>query len=521
MSKEFNITGKCIPALHYMADVSGKYAAVMDMIQKGRYFIINRPRQYGKTTMIDQLERKLTQSGDYIVIDLSFEGVGDNPFSTEAIFIQKFLDWLARDLKSKAPLLSEWMTEQKALTHDLDGLADAIANFVKKAQKKTVLFIDEVDKSSNNQLFLSFLGMLRDKYLDRDKTPTFHAVVLAGVHDIKTLKLKLRPGAEAKLNSPWNIAADFEVDMNLRPFEIIPMLEEYAADRGVRLDTAEIAEGLFYYTSGQPFLVSKLCKIFDEKQLPEKAEKTWTTEDIETAVNQLIGESNTNFDELTKNIDNNDDLYQLTYRVVIDAEQIPFVLSDPTIKLGVIYGFFSGNHRLMIHNRIYREHIAAHLGSRLLTSSRAPKTLTQNSGTYAYADQRLDMEQVLKRFQDLMREEYSKKDRDFLERQGRLVFLAFLKSVLNGHGYAMKEPQISEEKRLDVLITYHHHKYVVELKIWRGLKAHKAGLEQLTDYLERQGLDTGYLIVFDHSEAKEWKTQRVRTKGKRILAAWV
>jgi AAA-like domain/PD-(D/E)XK nuclease superfamily len=521
MSKEFNITGKCIPALHYMADVSGKYAAAMDMIQKGRYFIINRPRQYGKTTMIDQLEKKLTQSGDYIVIDLSFEGVGDNPFSTEVIFIQKFLDWLARDLKSKAPLLSEWITEQKALTHDLDGLADAITNFVKKAQKKTVLFIDEVDKSSNNQLFLSFLGMLRDKYLDRDETPTFHAVVLAGVHDIKTLKLKLRPGAEAKLNSPWNIAADFEVDMNLRSFEIIPMLEEYAADRGVRLNTAEIAENLFYYTSGQPFLVSKLCKIFDEKQLPEKAEKTWTTEDIETAVNQLIGESNTNFDELTKNIDNNDDLYQLTYRVVIDAEQIPFVLSDPTIKLGVIYGFFSGNHRLMIHNRIYREHIAAHLGSRLLTSARAPKTLTQNSGTYAYADQRLDMEQVLKRFQDLMREEYSKKDRDFLERQGRLVFLAFLKSVLNGHGYAMKEPQISEEKRLDVLITYHHHKYVVELKIWRGLKAHKAGLEQLADYLERQGLDTGYLIVFDHSEAKEWKTQRVRTKGKRILAAWV
>ena len=25
--------------------------------------------------------------------------------------------------------------------------------------------IDEVDKSSNNQLFLSFLGMLRNKYL--------------------------------------------------------------------------------------------------------------------------------------------------------------------------------------------------------------------------------------------------------------------------------------------------------------------------------------------------------------------
>jgi hypothetical protein len=42
MSKEFTVTGKCIPTQHYMADVSGEYADVMDMIKKGRYFIINR-----------------------------------------------------------------------------------------------------------------------------------------------------------------------------------------------------------------------------------------------------------------------------------------------------------------------------------------------------------------------------------------------------------------------------------------------------------------------------------------------
>lgn len=309
--------------------------------------------------------------------------------------------------------------------------------------------------------------------------------------------------------------------MNLQPQEIKPMLEEYAADREVELSAAELADLLFYYTSGQPFLVSKLCKIFDEEQLPVEPDKTWTTDDIEAAVNQLIAESNTNFEELTKNIDNNDDLYQLVYRVVIDAELVPFVQSDPTIKLGIIYGFFTGNHRLAIHNRIYREHLAAHLSSRLITSQRVPTGLTQNPGTYAYADQRLNMEQVLSRFQDLMREEYSKKDRNFIERQGRLVFLAFLKSVLNGHGYAFKEPQISEEKRLDVLITYHQHKYVVELKVWRGPKAHKAGLEQLADYLERQGLDAGYLVVFDPSEIKEWKMQRYRPRGKRVLAAWV
>lgn len=55
--------------------------------------------------------------------------------------------------------------------------------------------IDEVDKSSDNQIFLSFLGLLREKYLkcQQGKDVTFHSVILAGVYDIKTLKLKLHP----------------------------------------------------------------------------------------------------------------------------------------------------------------------------------------------------------------------------------------------------------------------------------------------------------------------------------------
>jgi AAA-like domain len=525
MAKKFNVTGKCIPSLHYMADVSGKYASIEKLIIEGAYFIINRPRQYGKTTAINQLENILLQNPDYLVIRLSFEGVGDSVFEAEGVFIQKFPEWMARDIKEQVPLLADWLNEQKSQIRDMGGLASLITDFVKKAEKKVVVFIDEVDKSSNNQLFVSFLAMLRDKYLDRDKNPTFHAVVLAGVHDIKTLKLKLRPGAEAKFNSPWNIAADFKVDMNLQPFEIIPMLEEYAADRGVQLNAAELADRLFYYTSGQPFLVSKLCKIYDEEQRTGKADKTWTTDDIEAAVNQLLGESNTNFDDLIKNLEHYPELNALVEGHLIRGIEYPFTIQDTATKLGVTFGVFTdntifpGSNGLHIQNRIYRELIYIYMTMRAL---RTQEHIDREFfGTYILPGNRLDMDRVLSRFQHLMREEYSKKDRDFLERQGRLVFLAFLKSILNGHGYAFKEPQISEEKRLDVLITYHQHKYVVELKVWRGPKAHKAGLEQLADYLERQGLDAGYLVIFDSSEEKEWKTQRYRPRGKRVLAAWV
>jgi hypothetical protein len=131
------------------------------------------------------------------------------------------------------------------------------------------------------------------------------------------------------------------------------------------------------------------------------------------------------------------------------------------------------------------------------------------------------MEAVMLGFQAFMKKEYSRKDRDFLEKNGRLVFLAFLKPIINGSGYDFKEPQISEEKRLDVVITYFNHKYVAELKIWYGEKAHQKGLLQLVDYLDIQGLDEGYLLIFDHSEIKKWQSEWRDVQGKRIFAVWV
>jgi PD-(D/E)XK nuclease superfamily len=177
------------------------------------------------------------------------------------------------------------------------------------------------------------------------------------------------------------------------------------------------------------------------------------------------------------------------------------------------------NGYLTIHNRIYREIIADYMTSR--TGNESTDFRQRSIGIYEKPDKTLDMEKMLTRFQSLMQEEYSKHDRDFLERNGRLVFLAFLKPILNGTGYSFKEPQISEERRLDVIITYFQRKYLIELKIWRGDKAHSRGVEQLADYLERQHLSQGYLVIFDHSAVKTWEKKRIRKAGKRILAVWV
>ena len=58
--KEFNVTGICVPEEHYMADISKKLDQIIQMIEKNKYFTINRARQYGKTTTFAALNSLLS-----------------------------------------------------------------------------------------------------------------------------------------------------------------------------------------------------------------------------------------------------------------------------------------------------------------------------------------------------------------------------------------------------------------------------------------------------------------------------
>jgi hypothetical protein len=457
------------------------------------------------------------------VFNISFEGVGDDMFQTERTFSRGFIKILANYASfqpTTAPQLTKWLRARINSTQDLGSLSEVISHLTKQTSRKIVVLIDEVDQSSNNDVFIRFLAMLRNKFLIRSKMPTFHSVVLAGVHDVKSLKMKIRPDSEQKLNSPWNIAAPFHVDMNLNPHEIKPMLDEYVRDTGVTMDTELMSFGLFRYTSGYPFLVSRLCKIMDEELLPQKSEKSWTTDDLEWAVKRLIRENNTNFETQIKNLENNPALYQAVYEIAVENETRSFNIHNPMTNLAFIYGLFvDRNGYIAIHNRIYSEVILNYMIDKVEEThvSKAGRF----GGGYRNENRTLNMARILERFQAFMKAEYSKKDADFIEKQGRLLFLAFLKPIINGAGHDFKEPQISEEKRLDVVITYYEYKYIAELKIWYGQKYHEKGLIQLADYLESQGLTEGYLVIFDKNEIKNWGTDKQIVNGKEIFMIWV
>jgi len=522
MKKTFNITGVCYPQLHYMMDNSKKIDSVMALVEGGAYFIINRPRQYGKTTTLHFLTDRLQEAEAYLPIALNFQGIDGSWHESDSSFAARFVNQLADFFELQQPDIFQFLQTEKAVVADMDSLSKLITKLVRQTPEKLVLLIDEVDASSNYLPFLSFLGMLRTKFLARmqPQHSTFYSVVLAGVHDIKSLKYKLRDPEAAQYNSPWNIAADFEVEMSFNPAEIAPMLADYAAAEGVTMDIPALAGRLYYHTSGHPFLVSKLCKNIAEKILPNRAaQDCWTPDDVEEAVRLLLRENNTNFDSLIKNLENNQDLYDLVFRIVIDGAAIAFNHYNATIYQGVLYGIFKRNGNVRIHNRVYEQLIYDYMSSNLEVKMRTDAYNFENQ--FHLPDNQLDVQKILLKFQQFLHEQYSKKDQAFLERQWRLVFLAFVKPIINGKGYDFKEVQVSQERRLDIVITYLQHKYIIELKRWYGEAAHQEGLTQLADYLDLQHQTKGYLVIFDDRKEKQQASKSVVHQGKEIFAVWV
>jgi hypothetical protein len=526
MRKKFNVTGVMIPDRHFMVDISRKIAQMIEMVEAEDYFVINRPRQYGKTTALLLLKTALNRRDDYLAIQISFEGIGDESFQSEKQFVQSFCQVVRQCLILLGDkTLAEYLGEQLPKFSYMMELSQSITHLCSLTPKKIVLLIDEVDKSSNYEMVISFLGMLREKYLARNQgeTKTFQSVILAGVHDIKSLKLKLRPETKAEYGSPWNIAAKFEIELGFSWQEIATMLQDYVHEMHVELEVAQMAQRIQEYTAGYPFLVSSLCKLMDEKILPAKEEKRLTLADCDQAAELLLEDENTNFESLIKNLENNPDLYLLVEKILLEGERVPFVFANSVICMGARYGVLREENRCcVIHNRIYQELIYNYLESNILLENFRRGVSSYNiRESFVDEENHLDMKSVLLKFQEFMKDNYAGRDQRFLEREGRLLFLAFLKPIINGYGYSFKEPVTSEEKRLDVVVTFLEQKYAVELKIWRGDKAHQRGIRQLAEYLDKQNLLQGYLLIYDFRQEKSYREEEILAHGKKIFVVWV
>ena len=411
--KEFNITGICIPQRHYMADITHKLDEIAELVNKGKYFTINRSRQYGKTTTLYMLEQRL--SSEYEVLSVSFEGMSEKSFLSSRNFVKTLISKVSSAMEyTTVPdeLKKQWKNTDDFLENsdidDFEYLSKKITLLCRQSDKNIVLMVDEVDKSSDNQIFLNFLGMLRDKYLQsaKGRDNTFKSVILAGVYDIKNLKLKIRSDEEKKYNSPWNVAVDFKVDMSFSPQEIAAMLEDYEKDYHTGMDIKSVSDELYFLTDGYPYLVSWLCKWIDEEENRE-----FTRHNIQKAEKAIHFSDSTLIDDVIKNYENEPMLGKMIDEILFEGKKYPFVRTDTVVNLGVRLGIFSKkDDSVGISNIIFEKVLMDHI---LLKKARENSLLQPEKKQFVH-NGKLDMEQVLTKFQQIMKSEYRSEDGKFI-----------------------------------------------------------------------------------------------------------
>ena len=78
LRKSFNINGLCYPDENYMVNLDERLKEMKKLVDEQKYFVINRARQYGKTTLLWALKQYLQQ--EYIVISMSFQRMSSTVF---------------------------------------------------------------------------------------------------------------------------------------------------------------------------------------------------------------------------------------------------------------------------------------------------------------------------------------------------------------------------------------------------------------------------------------------------------
>lgn len=526
-NKKFNTAGVCIPSLHYMADTTDMIRQIIDdYIEQGEYFTINRARQFGKTTTLELLYQRLKEK--YIVIDISFEAADEYFRSLGALAKGLIMDISERLKAQGVPeiLCREWeipVSEEFPL-RDFGRKITALCG---KSDREVILTIDEVDKNADNQIFLSFLGLLREKYLKQKsgRDHTFKSVILAGVYDVKNLKLKLHVPGESKYNSPWNIAADFNINMSLTETGIERMLREYDRDYHVGMNIEYIARQLCCYTSGYPFLVSRLCKILDEQiagteEYPDKA-SAWSKDGFQAAVKRILYESNTLFDDIRKKLDEYPELSEMIYAILFIGKSIAYSPDNLVMDIGIRFGILKcADEQIAVANRIFETRLYNYFLAEEMLGSGIAAASMQMKNQFVHGN-KLDMELILRKFVEHFTDIYADSTGKFIEENGRRLFLLYLKPIINGTGNYYIESRTRSMGRTDVVVDYLGQQYIIEMKIYHGNEYHLRGESQLEGYLEDYHLQTGYMLSFNFNKKKQTGVHKVVLGEKTLIEAIV
>jgi hypothetical protein len=480
-----------------MLPAGDRLSLARELIAHEEYFVVHAPRQSGKTTSLEALAHELTGAGTHVALRVSCasaKGVVDDVGAVE-LSILEAIRGAALGLRLPALTLPPDPWPDVAVTRRIQA---GLTAWAMACPLPVVLFFDEVDALRGPSL-ISFLNQLRDGYMTRPG-PFIASVALCGLRDVRDYKTAYGGDPAGQHNeSPWNISVESLRPADFTLEEIAALYGQYTSESAQEF-SPDAVERVCFYTQGQPWLVNAIAREIT-RTMAVPRDQSITADHVEQAKEVLVRTRSTNLESLEHRL--HEPRVARVMAPIIQGDIPSYAGFDRDKRYLQDLGLLAVGERVRVANPIYAEVVA-----RTLTAGMQDRvSATLRPEDFLAADGRIDIAKVVDGFAAFWIEHGEVVEgKDYLEAWPHLLLFTYLQAVVNSHGSLARE-YAAGRGRSDIVIRRPYpgdggrpQREVIEVKVWHPRdKADPAadGLAQLDRYLDRLGLPSGVLAIFD------------------------
>jgi len=471
---------------------------VLELISARKYFTLHAWGQTGKTTSLMWLEQHLSAAGRRRAVWIDLETAREEP--DPALALRTILTTIDLTLRLQHPELArpEPSEIEAALRDPSSALVGYLARLTALDERPLILLLDEADGLVGPAM-VSFLTQLRHAYIARSRAPFPASVVLVGQRQVRDYVLGV--GDRKALSwlgttSPFNITAEATT---LGPFtaaEVSELLEQHTIETGQRFEPAATGR-IWELGQGHPWLSNALASEIVGRIVPDRSTVV-TAAHVEAAKETIILERRSHVDSLIARL--SEPRVRRILEPMLAGTNLPadHLHDDVSYALGLGLVRVVGG-ELQIANPIYREVLP-----RALTWTQQI-SLHQPTEWYVRSDGALDVGRLMSAWQGFWRKDGHLAAEGFGYREvgPHLMLMAFLQRVINGGGQVEREYGLGRGA-LDLMSSWRGTRHAIEVKLRRDTDTEPEALEQITRYLDRAGLDEGWLVLFDLRTELSW-----------------
>jgi AAA-like domain len=472
---------------------------VLELIEDRKYFTLHSGRQTGKTTSAFWLVEHLNASGRHRAAWIDLQTAREQPDLDRAfpIILGELDRAFARDLPSLARPSGEAVKSLLAVPERAQ--LGYLSQLAAQSDRPLVLIFDEADGLVGPAM-VSFLTQLRAGYLDRSREPFPSSVVLIGLRPVRDYTLAEAQGRAVSwlgTTSPFNISAEAAT---LGPFtrdEVAELLAQHTQATGQRFAPAA-ANRIFELGAGHPWLSNAMADQIVARDVTDRAREV-TVAHVEVARETIIRERRTHIDSLVARL--REPRVQKILAPMIAGQVTGGDVFDDDVAYVIALGLLvEEGGRFAIANPIYREVIPRAL------AHVQQLQLAQETAWYVRGDGSLDVDKLLRAFQDFWRRDGHLAAEGFGYREAgpHLMLMAFLQRVVNGGGRIEREYGLGR-RALDLMIHWRDARHAIEVKLRRDTETEAEALGQVAAYLDLAGLEGGSLVIFDLRREVSWQ----------------